>query len=172
MRRCEAIRYCEESSTKKCPFDDLSPKEITDTIKIIKQSNSFSSKILFPIVRKQEPKKKEWNSGGQAAKERVAYAAVLDVGRDVLSEVLISLSSRRIISKKDSLQSVAAITKVEYDSAAEILRSDRRIINAYERRGLNMSYASFDIWAFGATGNVGGKRLIRVVPDYKDSETK
>lgn len=156
------------------PFNDLSSEEIENVIKIIKKSKSFNSELQFPIVRKQEPKKRLWNSGDNAAKQRNAYAAVFDMGRNLLSEVLVSLSSQRIISVKSRKDSVAPITNYEYDMATEVLQNDSRITRAYERRGLNASYAAFDLWAFGAQtdGNVIGRRRLRLVANYKDPETK
>lgn len=146
--------------------------EIKDAIKIIQKSKLFSSKILYPIVRKQEPKKVEWNSGRSSAKIRTAYAAVLDLSRNALYEVLINLKSRIVISWKKSPKNVAAVTIDENNRATEILLKDPRIISSYERRGLNMSYAAMDIWAFGASGNVNGRRLVRAVPNYQDPATK
>lgn len=171
-KRCEALRYCDESI--ECPFDDLSTKEIENVIKIIKKSKSFSSEIEFPIVRKQEPKKKLWNSGDPTAKKRIAYVAVYDVRRNLLSEVLVSLSNQRIISIKGLQNSLPPMTGSDHSVAEEVLRRDPRVIRAYERRGLNVSYAAFDIWAFGAQkiGNVAGRRRVKLVANYQDPKTK
>lgn len=173
-KRCEALRYCDASLSNECPFNDLSVEEIENVIKIIKKSKSFSSKLGFPIVRKQEPKKKLWNSGDTTAKQRIAYAAVYDLGRSLLSEVLVSLSSQRIISVKSRKDCVAPKTSYEFTIAKEILKKDPRIKRAYERRGLNATNAAFDIWAFGAQedGNVIGRRRVKLVANYQDPETK
>lgn len=151
--------------------------EIENVIKIIKKTKSFSSRLQFPIVRQQEPKKKLWNLGDPTAKRRIAYAAVYDVDRNILSEVLVSLSSQRVISIQSRKDSVAPITSYEQNIAKEVLRNDPRIKRAYERRGLNASQAAFDIWAFGAEGaqkggNSLGRRRVKLVANYQDPETK
>lgn len=173
-KRCEALRYCDESTSSECPFNDLSTKEIENVIRIIKKSKSFSSDVAFPIVRKQEPKKKLWNSGDITAKKRIAYVAVFDLGRNLLSEVLVSLSNQRIISIKGLQDSIAPMISTDYSVAEEVLKSDPRIKRAYERRGLNVTYAAFDIWAFGAQtiGNVPGRRRVKLVANYQDPETR
>lgn len=173
-KRCEALRYCDQSSANECPFNDLSAVEIENVIEIIKKSKSFSSQLLFPIVRQQEPKKKLWNSGDKAAKQRIAYAAVFDLSSNMLSEVSISLSKQSIISVKSRKDSVPVLTRNDYETAYEVLRKDPRIKQAYERRGLNASYAGLDIWAYGAhTINNGiGRRPVKLIANYKDPATR
>lgn len=124
-------------------------------------------------MRKQEPKKKLWNSGDKAAQERVAYVVVYDLGRSLLSELFVSLSNQRIISHTTRTDSVGPMTSSDYSVAEEVLNKDPRIRQAYERRGLNVSNAAFDIWAYGAQkiGNVNGRRRVKVVFDYKEPST-
>lgn len=174
-KRCETLRYCPESSSnEECPFNDLSAAELANVIKIIKKSKLFSSELNFPIVRKQEPKKKIWNSGAPAARERIAYAAVQDLGKNRLSEVLVSLRSQRVISVDRRKVSVTPLTQYEIETAQKIFSTDANIKRAYERRGLNGSYAASHEWVFGAFGNgkVNGRRLVKSVPYYNEPGTK
>lgn len=174
-KRCDALRYCDTKlPLNQCPYNDLSAKEIENVIKIIKGSKKFSAKINFPIVRNQEPKKKLWNSGDSAARERIAYAAVYDLSSNRLSEVLVSLQRQTVISVKERKDSIPAITEYEQTTAKELLRNDPRIMRAYERRGLNISNAAFDIWAYGVQkeGNVVGRRRVKFVANYKDPVTR
>ncbi|KAJ6635453.1 Primary amine oxidase, partial [Pseudolycoriella hygida] len=173
-KRCEALRYCDESLRFQCPFDDLSKDEIECVVDIIKTWNSFSSELIFAVIRNQEPNKKLWNLGDKAARERKAYAAVYDSDRRHLLEIIVSLDTKRVLSVKKSRDSIPPMTSSDYSIAKEVLQKDPRVIRAFERRGLNVTYASFDIWAFGAheEGNVEGRRRVRLVTNYKDPSTK
>lgn len=143
-------------------------------VTIIKQSKKFTSKLNFPIVRNQEPKKKLWNSGDNAAKERIAYAAVYDLDNNHFSEVLVSLKTQSVISVRERKDRIPPMTVYEQTTAKKILQKDPRIIQAYERRGLNVSNAAFDIWAFGVQkeGNVIGRRRVKLVANYKDPHAR
>ncbi|KAJ6635451.1 Primary amine oxidase [Pseudolycoriella hygida] len=172
--RCGAWRYCNNSSVVECPFSDLSVTEIEDVIQIIKKSQKFSSEIQFTIVRQQVPDKSLWNSGDKASRQRIAYAAVYDLRKNYLLQVLVSLSSKSVVSVKKSKDSIPPLTKYEITTGEEILSKDSRIKEAYERRGLNATYAAFIMWAFGAQeeGNAIGRRRVRPIAYYKDPETK
>lgn len=139
-------------------------------VKIIKESKKFGSNLSLPIVRNQEPKKKFWNSGDNTAKERIAYAAVYDLDKSCSFEVLVSLKTNRILSVQERKDSVPPMTTYEYTLATDLLRKDPRIKQAYERRGLNISNAAFDIWAYGLQkdDNVIGRRRVKLVANYRD----
>lgn len=171
---CEALRYCDPSDPKKCPFNDLSADEIRNVMKIVQESGKFGAKLHFSIVRQKEPKKKLWNSGNVDAMERKAYVAVFDLDQNLLSEVLVSLTKQRVISVTPRPNSVGPVTPYEYETATKVLENDSRIKLAYARRGLNVSNAAFDIWAFGSDvlNNVVGRRRVELVFNYKDPATK
>lgn len=139
---------------------------------MIKNDRRFSAKLEFILIRKQEPKKKLWNSGAEAAFERMAYAAIFDRKTNRLYEVSISLTKQRIVSVAYRPNSIPPISSYEYELAAEIALADRRVIYAYESRGLNASNIRIDTWAFEAQRNTPGRRQVRIIFNYKDETNK
>ncbi len=168
------MQFCDESSPDTCPFNDLSSKEIAEVVKIIKASKEFGPVIEFSVVRKQEPKKKLWNSGNNAAKERIAYAAVYDISNNVLSEVLVSLKSNRIISIKKQIGKQTLMTDYDYKTSEFLCQNDERVKKGYLRRGLNVSNAAFDHWSNGASSIIEypGRRIVKAIGLYQDSDTR
>lgn len=144
-------------------------------MEIVRNSKRLGTNLQFSIVRQQEPKKKLWNAGDRATLERIAYAAVYDMGSNLLWELVISLTRKTVISAMKRPDQVPPITEYEYSIARELAAADSRVIFAYEVRGLNASYAKFDVWPFGSqgpNGNIPGRRRVMNLCNYADPETK
>ncbi|KAJ6635454.1 hypothetical protein Bhyg_14040 [Pseudolycoriella hygida] len=171
--RCEAWRYCDESDDFKCPFDDLSKDELEKGISLIRNSGLFSPDIQWPIVRKQEPDKKLWNSGHWTGRKRMMFAAVFDLRNHTLYEVKICLTTGKIESVEEKEEMIPPIMKSDYEIANEVALGDPRIAKAFERRGLNLSHAHFDMWAVGehVPGSNKGQRRVKLVANYKPPGT-
>lgn len=168
---CQSMRYCGKPSSEPCPFNDLSVAENENVIRIIKKSKKFTSKVEFPIVRKQEPTKEHWNQWDDHSHQRIAYAAVYD--SNVLSEVLVDLTKESIISVESRKDTVPPLTRHE-DNVAQIILNDTRVKEAYLRRGLDLNYARFTTWSFTELPDetVDGRRRVRTVPYYQEPDTR
>jgi len=150
-------------------FDDLSANEIKQVVKLIKDSGKFSDEVRFPVVRTQEPKKSDWLLG-QNTDQRIAYAAIFDFKKTMMTEVLVDLKNNKIISTKDLPNIRPPIVTDEYILARKIIREDPRWQEAIKRRGLDPNDVTVDLWAPGLLGPAETKpdqRLIRGIAFMK-----
>jgi len=150
---------------------DLDSDEVIETIKIIKSSGKFTNDIQFPILRRQEPPKSIWQLKRVSA-QRVAYVAVFDSSKNLLSGVLVDIPDGSILSNVELPSQLQPVTAREDRDASEIFKSDPRVINAFSRRVLNITFVYPEFWALGASGPSGGQRLVRAVPFYWDPSTR
>lgn len=155
-------------------FDDLSADEIAMTIKIIRDSGKFSPEVRFPVVKRQEPRKKDWLRG-KAGSQREAYVAVFDFKSSEMSELVIDLNAKKIRSTKVLPGIKPPILMEEYERAREIARADVRWQKAMRRRGFaDLGDVFLDIWGPGllrGEERQPGQRLVRAV-SYKKKDSK
>ncbi|MGZ3711291.1 MAG: copper amine oxidase, partial [Bdellovibrionota bacterium] len=146
------------------PFDDLSVSEIKQVVKIIRESKQFPLDVRFPVVKRAEPKKADWLAG-KAKDERLAYAAIFDIHRAMLTEVIADLHTNKILSAKELPGIQPPVLLEEYDRAREIIRADAGWQNAMKKRGFtNLEDLFIDPWAPGLLRpeeKKPGQRLLR-----------
>lgn len=153
------------------PFDDLSADEIAAAVKIVRDSGQFSEDVRFPVVKRQEPKKAAWLAG-QANDQRQAYLAIFDFKSSVMSEVVVDLKTKKLISNSQMPGIKPPVLAEEYGRARELARADERWRSAMKKRGFDPEKVFLDPWAPGLMSKEEmkpGQRLIRVV-SYKVEE--
>ncbi|MGE3760381.1 MAG: tyramine oxidase, partial [Pseudobdellovibrionaceae bacterium] len=157
-------------STTTDPFADLSPGEIKETIRIIRDSKKLSPDIRFPVIRRQEPPKKDW-LGHRTANFRQAYAAVFDYQKSLMTEVIVDLNSGKLVSTKDLPGIKPPVLVEEYERARKLVRIDLRWQKAMRDRGVqNLEDVWIDIWAPGLIRpeeKAPGQRLLRCLSYMK-----
>jgi primary-amine oxidase len=146
------------------PFDDLSADEVKALIEIVRGSGKFSSEVRFPVMRAQEPIKADWIAG-RVGSDRVAYCALFDPAKALLSEVLINITQAKILSVVDLPNIKPPVLLEEYSRARTIIRADPRWQAAVRKRGVNdLGDVFVDMWAPGlmsAEESRPGQRLLR-----------
>ncbi|MBI3554690.1 MAG: primary-amine oxidase [Deltaproteobacteria bacterium] len=157
------------------PFDDLSATEVAAAVKVLHDSGRFSDEVRFPVVKRQEPKKREWLAGTiQSQNQRQAFLVVFDFKTSMLSEVVVDLNRKQILSTKELPGLKPPLLLEEYDRARVIARADARWQNAMKRRGFtNLEEVFLDMWAPGLIGRdevKPGQRLLRGVSYKKEGK--
>src|SRR5205823_2463919 len=105
-------------------LDPLSAAELRVTLHAIEADTRFPKGALFPIVRLIDPPKSDVLAGRPVP--RWAFANVYDEPRNRLSEVVVDLRSRKVVSwtRKPGVQPSA--TPSEFALAQVIIRKDPR----------------------------------------------
>jgi primary-amine oxidase len=159
-----AVCGAQVSAASKSPFDDLDSSEVKDVISILRASGKFSKDIRFPVIRTQEPKKAEYLAG-RTGDERLAYAAVFDFGKSLMTEVTVNLKQKTIVRSRDLPGIKPPVLIEEYDRARVLIRADKRWQDAVRKRGIeNLEDVLVDLWAPGlmsASEVKPGQRLLR-----------
>jgi primary-amine oxidase len=151
------------------PFDDLDAGEVKQVVKIIRDSGQFSSEVRFPVVRMQEPPKRDWLEG-KAAQSRLAYAAVFDYASSLMSEVVIDLRAGQILQRKDLPNIKPPVLIEEYARARKIILAHPGWQAGVLKRGLKLEDVLVDLWAPGLLSPAEqkpGQRLLRAVTYLK-----
>jgi primary-amine oxidase len=147
-------------------FDDLSVEEVKRAVDIIRKSGKFDAEVRFPLLRRQDPPKKEWLSGA-ARDQRLAYAVVFDYKKGLLSEVQVDLGQGKMIDVKERPGSKPPLLIEEYDRAREIVRADKRWQNAMKSRGFeDFDDLFLDVWGPGLVAkeiDLPKRRLLRIM---------
>ncbi len=151
------------------PFDDLSADEVKTAIGVIRASGKFSNDIRFPVVKRQEPLKADWVSG-KAKDQRLAYLAIFDFAKSLMTEVIVDLKNKKIASTKDLPGLTPPVLLEELERARSLIKVDKRWLDAVKKRGEKPEDAFVDIWAPGlmsAAEQKPGQRILRGVTYMK-----
>ncbi|MCC6278721.1 MAG: primary-amine oxidase [Oligoflexia bacterium] len=156
------------------PFDDLSSKEIELAIQIVRDSKKFGAEIRFPVIRRQEPSKLDWVSG-KAHDFRRAYLAIFDFKKSLMTELVVDLKTKKILSTKVLPGLTPPVLIEEYSRAREIVKADSRWQKAMKDRGIeNLDDVWVDLWAPGLLSpeeKKPGQRILRGL-SYKKGKGK
>lgn len=151
------------------PFADLSAEEIQETIRIVRESKRFSEDIRYPVIRRQEPAKQDWLSG-KAKNERKAYVAIFDYEKSMMTEVMVDLNAKKVLSAKNLPGIKPPVLIEEYERARKIVLADPRWQKAIRERGIALEDAWVDLWAPGLLRDEEkkpGQRILRGLSYFK-----
>jgi primary-amine oxidase len=130
--------------------------------------------VKFNCITLHEPKKAEYaafRAGTGPRPDRKAFSIVLKKGTPEVSEVIVSLSSRRIESWRQLKNVMPTLTPDDLDVTERVAREDPRVIEACREIGItDMSKVYFDAWAIGIDERWGfERRLQQALPYYRSS---
>jgi len=134
---------------------------------IINKSGRFPAGIQFPTIRTQEPKKCDWNLG--KAIRRIAYAAIWDPYKYLLSEVLVDIQKKMVIRIVVLNEAIPRKMSYEGEATARIVKNDVRWKNAMLRRKLNPENVRINAQTVGSSGlsiNLPKTRILKAVTYY------
>src|SRR5438105_913418 len=137
------------------PLDPLSAAELRTALHTIEADKRFPKGALFPIVQLREPPKSDVLAGRHIL--RRAFANVYDEPRNRLYEVVVDVSSRKVVSWTWIKGRQPSVTSSEFALAQKIIRRDPRWQHAIRLRGLNPKDVFLDVWSPGEIGLKGVK---------------
>lgn len=152
--------------------DPLSGDEISLSASLIRHCSAHP--VKFNCITLHEPKKAEYaafRAGTGPRPDRKAFSIVLKKGTPEVSEVIVSLSSRRIESWRQLKNVMPTLTPDDLDVTERVAREDPRVIEACREIGItDMSKVYFDAWAIGIDERWGfERRLQQALPYYRSS---
>jgi primary-amine oxidase len=135
------------------PLDPLSAEEIRTARDVVLEKSALSSNVCFPAIRLHEPSKdaiRRFRPGQPV--ERLAWVVVHDRSISDLYDGIVALSTREIVqwTRRPGLQ--GPLLLVEYDEAADLVKSDARWREAIRRRGIDIAHVRIDAWMIGNFG--------------------
>jgi primary-amine oxidase len=159
------------AAAQSSPVDGLSAAEIRDAVAVVEADPRLAQGAFFPLVTLREPPKAEvlaWTPG--SAFRREALVQVYARAANRLSEVIVDLRGRRVVSWTDRPGRQPGVYLSEWTDAAAAIRADTRWRNAIRARNLQPKDIYVDIWAPGASvvpGAAPGARLLRGIAFYR-----
>jgi len=154
------------------PLDPLSAAEIRQAAAIARADGRAGPAMRFVSVSLHEPPKSEIAPGGGQPPRRAAFVVALDPHEHVTCEIVVSLSSRSVLSWRAVPGARAPVTLGEYAQCERLVRADRRFRDGLRRRGISdPGRVLVESWGIGtfARPQESGRRLVWTLCFYRAS---
>jgi primary-amine oxidase len=149
------------------PFAPLTPQEIRDAARIVRDSGHVSPTAHFAQLTLEEPPKEAVLRG--ASTPRRAFAVVYDFAKNSTGEAVADLAAGKLVSWRDVPGMQAPEGMADSTRADRIVRADRRWNAALRERGIRDPESVYSVaWPAGWFGMPAedNQRIVRVVPYY------
>lgn len=146
------------------PLTPLSPSEIEAAVSVVRRQGHLRSDCRIQSIWLVEPDKDTvLNFKVGDLPDRRAVLVILDRSTGATNEVLISISSREVLSETPVEIGQPAISLEEFQEAEELCRNDERYRAALAKRGItDLTHVIVDLYGAGAYGDEPvGRRLAR-----------
>lgn len=157
------------------PLDPLSPDELATATATLRADSRLHGGEMFPEITLREPPKTEvlaWQPGQPFRRE--AFAIVLDLPANRMSEAVVDLHAHHVISWQLIPGAQALLTEQENNAAIDITRTNAAWQAAMRLRGLtNFDAIALTPWAPGHLPMPAPKdaRLLRVLAYLQGTQT-
>jgi primary-amine oxidase len=147
------------------PLDPLTAPEIESAVSIVRSAKALPEGVFFPQVALKEPPKKavkSWQAGDRLARQ--AALVVYDRTANVMSEAVVDLGTKKLVSWVPRPGAQPNIMLEEFEKLPAIVKADERWRAAMKKRGLDPEKLWVDLWAAGpmsASEKATGHRLLR-----------
>jgi primary-amine oxidase len=146
------------------PLDQLSVIEVLEVAALVR-ANFSEARVKFNAITLLEPPKSQYTAFRDhhgPRPERRAFVTVLLSGSCHVTEVLVSLSQKRIISSKTLHDVMPILTLEDLDVCERVARADPRVIDTCKEIGIDdINEVYFDGWAIGADERFGFDRRLQ-----------
>ena len=149
------------------PLDPLTAPEIEAAVRIARGAKNLTDGVFFPQVALKEPPKSAvlgWKPGDKIPRE--AGLVVYDRTANVMSEAVVDLGSRKLVSWTPRPGAQPNIMLEEFDKLPAVVKADDRWRAAMKKRGLDPEKLWVDLWAAGPMSGpekATGHRLLRAL---------
>jgi primary-amine oxidase len=147
------------------PLDPLTAAEIETAVTIVRGAKSLPEGVFFPQVALNEPPKAamlSWEPGTALA--RRAALVVYDRSANLLSEAVVDLGAKKLISWVARPGAQPNVMLEEFEKFPAVVKADERWRAAMKKRGLDPDKLWVDLWAAGpmsTSEKATGHRLLR-----------
>jgi primary-amine oxidase len=155
------------------PLEPLSTQEIGEAVRLAEAAGVCPSTCYFPSVSLREPAKAALQ-GSHAALPREAMVLMLDREHSTVIELVVSLTTQRVVTHQVIPGAQPLVMIEELDSLPRIVRQDPAWQAAMRRRGItDFETVHVDAWAQGDTEPkaVPGARMLRALSFYPGAAT-
>ena len=145
-------------------IDQLSVLEILEAADLVR-ANFKQARVKFNAITLKEPPKAEYaafRDHNGPRPERRAFVIVLLAGSCHVTELLVGLSQKKIISCETLHDVMPILTLEDLDVCERVARTDPRVIDACKELGIDdINEVYFDGWAIGVDERFGFDRRLQ-----------
>ncbi len=154
------------------PLTPLTKGEMKTAVSTLKENGLLGNGWYLQLLQLEEPSKEQVLSGNLAAIRRDAFAVVVNTAESKNFEVVIDLSKGKIKKKTPIKRGQPALLTMEYNWTQEIVRNDKRVIQALKKRGIDdINKVYIDTWGVGEFNQISANpkhRIVRAIFFYQD----
>ena len=149
------------------PLDPLDAAELASAVAIARAEKKLPEGVFFPQVALKEPSKelvRSWTPGKPLA--RRAGLVVHDRTANRMSEAVVDLGSKKVVSWKNLPGAQPNVMLEEFEKFPAVVKADERWRAAMKKRGLDPDKLWVDLWAAGPmtpAEKATGHRLLRAL---------
>ncbi len=153
------------------PLDPLTAVEIEGAVSTLKaQKKATEDSRFYAVVLNEPPKSEVLGYKPGSAFRREAFVIVYDRTANRMSEVVVDLKERKIVSWKEVKGAQPMMVGEDFELAVKIANADAKWQEALKKRGINdPENVQIDPWAPGWFGfpDESNIRLARGIPFYR-----
>ncbi|MFM6133419.1 MAG: tyramine oxidase, partial [Sphaerospermopsis kisseleviana] len=154
------------------PLNPLTQTEITTAVEVLKREKRLSEKAFFPMIKLQEPDKKQVLNfqNGQKFTRRV-FLQIYDREHNKNFTATVDLITKTLTNWEEIPHVQPAILPADYQIAKEVVKSDPRWQQAMEKRGIkDFNQIQISCWGAGIltpSEAKNGNRICRALSYYQ-----